>query len=149
MFDIKLVKIFFISVLVCLALLPSLSYASSSITEEQWSTFDFFIVQGKYRNYTGKHIRLRATCREYHHDHPDTNYFVFLHKNSLGYKVMGDPAVFPKRNGTTTTGSMLAQANMVSSSKIVWGDDRSRLVSDNVYAWLQPTSWRRQFLFSQ
>lgn len=136
MFNIKLVKIFFVSVLVCLALLPSLSYASSSKTEEHWSTFDFcHSLQGKYRDYTGKHIGLRATCREYHHDHPDTNYFVFLHKKTLlGYKVMGDPAVFPK-NGTGTHHWLNVGAGKYGFffRKIVWGDDRSRLVSDNVY----------------
>lgn len=126
----------FISVLVCLALLPSLLLAASYITEEYYSTFDFsHSVQGAYRNYTGKHIRLRATCTEYHHDHPDTNYFVFLHKKTLlGYKVIGDPAVFPK-NGTGVHHWLNVDAGKYGFffRKIVLGDDRSRLVSDDVY----------------
>ena len=127
-FNIKLVKIFFVSVLVCLALLPSLSYASSSKTEEHWSTFDFcHSLQGKYRDYTGKHIGLRATCREYHHDHPDTNYFVFLHKKTLlGYKVMGALLFSQKTERVPTTGSMLAQANMVSSLEKSFGVTTAR-----------------------
>lgn len=126
----------FISVLVCLALLPSLLLAASYITEEYYSTFDFcHSVEGPYRNYSGRNIRIRITCTEYHHDHPDTNYLVFLHKKTLlGYKVIGDPGVFPK-NGTGTHHWLNVSAGEYRFffRKIVWGDDRSRLVSDNVY----------------